>query len=362
MAHESPNPIRFGILCCAEIARKVSRAISLAPNAVLVAVGSRNLDKARRFVADNGLDAGSVRPVGSYEAVLDDPAVEAVYIPLPTSLHVTWAVAAAEKGKHVLLEKPTALCVAELDRILEACASSGVQFMDSTMWVHHPRTAKMREILSDPIRFGQLKMIHSIFTFAGDEDFLQNDIRVKPDLDSLGALGDAGWYCIRSILWAADFELPKTVIAQRGPVKNEAGIILSCGATLLWDDGKVATLNCSFLAHLTMEVSAMGTRGTLHLTDFVIPYEESSAAFTFASDSAFTELVTGWQPLPSKHVVTTDLPQEALMVQEFSRLVQGIKDSNSKPDTKWPTISRKTQLVIDAVKASIERDFEPVDI
>uniref|UniRef100_A0A1D1XGD2 Putative oxidoreductase At4g09670 n=1 Tax=Anthurium amnicola TaxID=1678845 RepID=A0A1D1XGD2_9ARAE len=354
--------VRFGVVGCANIARKLSRAIRLSPNASLVAVGSRTLAKSRRFLADNGLDPAIVSAYGSYEEVLDDPRVDAVYLPLPTSLHVPWAVSAAGKGKHVLLEKPTALCAPDLDAILAACDAAGVQFMDSTMWMHHPRTAEMRRLLSDPARFGRLTSVHSNFSFPGDPSFLENDIRVKPDLDALGALGDVGWYCIRSILWAADYELPKTAIALRSPVTNTTGVILSCGSSLVWEDGKVATFHCSFLSHLTMELSVVGTRGTLRLGDFVIPFDEDSASFTFATDAGFTELSTGWQPLPSDHVVNTDLPQETRMVMEFSRLVRNIKDSASKPDKQWPDKTRKTQLVLDAVKASIEKGFEPVDI
>ncbi|KAJ6829541.1 oxidoreductase [Iris pallida] len=360
MAH--PNPIRFGIIGCAEIARKLARAIGLAPNADIIAVGSRSKNKARRFIADNGLSVDYVTAYGSYEEVLEDSRVDAVYLPLPTSLHVRWATAAAGKGKHVLLEKPTALCVSDLDRILEACEAGGVQFMDSTMWMHHPRTGKMTELLADPTRFGQLRTVNSIFSFSANPDFLQNDIRVKPDLDALGSLGDAGWYCIRSILWAADYQLPSKAIALHNPVFNPAGVLLSCSSSLIWDDGKLATFHCSFLEHLTMEVTAVGSRGTLHLSDFVIPFEENSANFSFASDSGFNELVTGWQRLPSQHVVATDLPQEARMVSEFARMVGEIKNSGSKPVSKWPEITRKTQLVVDAVKTSIDKGFVPVDV
>ena len=158
--------IQFGIFGCAEVARKVSRAITLAPNATLYAVGSRSLEKATRFATANGFPP-SAKIYGSYEAVLDDPNVDAVYMPLPTSLHLKWAVLAAEKEKHVLLEKPAALNVAELDQILEACESNGVQFMDGTMWLHHPRTAKMKEFLSDPQRFGQLKSVCSVCEHIG---------------------------------------------------------------------------------------------------------------------------------------------------------------------------------------------------
>ncbi|KAJ9560605.1 hypothetical protein OSB04_005765 [Centaurea solstitialis] len=355
------TPIRFGILGCAEIARKVSRAITLAPNATLYAVGSRSLEKAAKFAASNGFP-DSAKVYGSYDAVLDDPNVDAVYIPLPTSLHLKWATLAAQKKKHILLEKPVALNVEEFDRIVEACESNGVQLMDSTMWMHNPRTAQMKKFLTDSEKFGELRSMNAIFTFAADANFLENDIRVKPDLDALGALGDAGWYCIRSILWANDFQLPKFAKALPGTLFNKAGVIMSCGASLHWEDGKVATLHCSFYGNLTMNVIAIGTKGTLHLEDYVIPFEEKRALFTTSTESGFTELVTGWVPLPSQHVVMTDLPQEACMVTEFSRLVNCIKKDGSAAEKKWWGYSRKTQFVLDAVKASIDKGGEAVNL
>lgn len=185
---------------------------------------------------------------------------------------------------------------------------------------------------------------------------------MKPDLDALGALGDVGWYTIGAVLWAADFELPKSVTALPGPVFNKAGVILSCGASLYWEDGKVATFHCSFLSNLTMDITAVGTLGSLHLHDFVVPFEEEKASFSTGTKSGFTRLVTGWVPKPSEHVVTTDLPQEAQMVKEFSRLVGLIKAEGAKPEKKWPTLSRKTQLVLDAVKESIDDGFASVEV
>ncbi|KAL3830487.1 hypothetical protein ACJIZ3_019289 [Penstemon smallii] len=344
MAAEPQIKIKFGILGCAGIARKVSRLdLIFSPT---YAVGSRSYEKAAKFAKENGFPE-SAKVYGSYDAVLDDPDVDAVYIPLPTSLHIKWAVLAARKKKHVILEKPVALNVAELDEILAECESSGVQIMDSTMWMHNPRTAKMKEFLSDDSLFGDLKSVHSCFTFAAEEDFLQNDIRVKPDLDALGALGDAGWYCVRSILWAADFELPKSALALHGTVFNKAGVIIAC---------------ISFLANLTMDVTIVGTNGTLHLHDFVVPFEENKASFSTAVKSGLIDLVTGWETKPSQHTVNTELPQEALMVKEFSRLVGSIKFEGGKPEKKWSSFSRKTQLVIDAVKVSIEQGYVPVEI
>ncbi|KAK7246681.1 hypothetical protein RIF29_41551 [Crotalaria pallida] len=134
--------------------------------------------------------------------------------------------------------------------------------------------------------------IHTCFTFGADADFLKNDIRVKPDLDALGSLGDEGWHCVRGILWAANYELPKTVIASREPVLNDAGVIMAVGASLHWEDGKVATFCCSFLSNLTMDITAIGTKGTLHVHDFIIPHEEKEASFYASSNSGFDDLVT----------------------------------------------------------------------
>ncbi|CAN6450211.1 unnamed protein product [Victoria cruziana] len=358
---ETEVAVRFGILGCATIAKKVSRAIRLAPNACLLGVASRTLEKARSFASENGFPEDA-HIYGSYEELLQDPAVDAVYIPLPTSLHRRWVAEAARSGKHVLVEKPVGLNAGEVREMLAICEEEGVQFMDGTMWMHHPRTAKMRELLSDASLFGNLKWVNSAFTFAGNDHFLENDIRVKPELDGLGSLGDAGWYCIRSILWAADYELPKTVTATRGSVsKNAAGVLLSCGASVQWEDGRVATFHCSFDAHLTMNLTVAGTRGTLILHDFIVPFQENSATFSL-SNSRLKELALGWHPIPAEHHVSTDLPQEACMVSEFARLVRCIKESGAKPEQRWPDITKKTHLVIDAVIASVDKGFETVSL
>ncbi|XP_008381353.3 uncharacterized oxidoreductase At4g09670-like [Malus domestica] len=360
---ESPAAIRFGITGCADIARKVARAIKLAPNATLYAIASRSIDKARKFAAHNGL-SGAVKIYGSYEQLLDDPCVDAVYMPLPTSLHLQWAVLAARKKKHLLLEKPTALDVGELDRILEACESNGVQFMDGSMWLHHPRTAKLKDLIFDPKLFGQTDFIRSTSTLPGTQDFLESNIRVKPNLDALGALGGVGWYCIGAILWAKDYKLPTVVNALPDVIRNSAGVILSCSASFHWEpaDKTVATIHCSFLSHTSMDLAMTGSNGSLHCNDYIIPYQENSASFDYTSGATFVELHIGWNVKPEEVTVTSELPQEALMVQEFARNAENIRKFGNRPDSKWPDISRKTQLVLDAVKKSIDLGCKPVKL
>uniref|UniRef100_A0A7N0TBV1 Gfo/Idh/MocA-like oxidoreductase N-terminal domain-containing protein n=1 Tax=Kalanchoe fedtschenkoi TaxID=63787 RepID=A0A7N0TBV1_KALFE len=178
---------RFGIVGCADIARKVSRAILLSPSSTLAAVASRSLVKAKAFAAENGLP-DSVRVYGSYEQLLDDPCVDTVYMPLPTGLHLHWAVAAARKKKHLLLEKPPALDVAELDLILEACESGGVQFMDGSMWLHHPRTARMKEMISDPHLFGRVNNVS--VSYYLQQQFILHSLEVLFQFYALGSLSN----------------------------------------------------------------------------------------------------------------------------------------------------------------------------
>ncbi|KAI3839090.1 hypothetical protein MKX03_011089 [Papaver bracteatum] len=364
------NHIRFGIVGCAQIARKVSRAIGLSHNSTVYAVGSRSFEKAKNFALDNALP-DSVQIYGSYDEVLDDPNVDAVYMPLPTSLHVRWAVLVATKKKHLLLEKPTALNTSELDQILEACRLNGVQFMDGTMWLHHPRTPKIKELLADAKLFGKLKSIHSTCTFYNETpDFLENNIRVKPELDALGVLGDVGWYCIGAILWATNNQLPNTVTALPGPISNEAGVLMACGGSLTWLAGKeeddqeekVATFYCSFLSNVCLDLSIHGTNGTVRLKDHIIPCKESCASFEFTSGAHFTELHLGWNVEPKKIEVVSEVPQETAMVQEFARLVENIKNHGICPDDKWSESSRNIQIVIDAINKSLDLGCKNVDL
>ncbi|XP_073156363.1 uncharacterized oxidoreductase At4g09670-like [Henckelia pumila] len=353
-------PVRFGIMGCAEIARKVSRAIRLSPNSTLYAVASRSFEKAREFALQNNLP-DDIKLYGDYTELLEDPFVDAVYLPLPTSLHLKWAVKSAQKRKHLLLEKPTALDVKELDEVLEACEANGVQFMDASMWYHHPRTEKMKDLLSNTELFGLVRSIHSSSSFCGTPQFLESNIRVKQDLDALGALGDTGWYCIGAILWAMDQKLPTTVTALPTVARNSAGVILSCSASLHWDDEQtVATFFCSFISHETMDLLVSGSNGTLWVEDFIIPYGENSAEFSFTTGARFLDLHVGWNVKPQEIRVDTPLPQESMMIQEFSGLVKGIKEQGSSPDGRWSCTSRVTQLVLDAVRKSIENFFEPV--
>lgn len=158
-------------------------------------------------------------------------------------------------------------------------------------------------------------------------------------------------------------KLPTTVTALPGTLKNAAGVLLTCSASLHWEEEEiVATFFCSFVAHETMDLAIYGSNGTLHVKDLVIPYEETSAPFCFTSGAKFVDKHIGWNVKPQEIHVSTQLPQEARMFQEFSNMVKGIKDLGLKPDTTWALTSRSTQLVMDAVKNSIDNGHKAVQM
>ena len=144
MTTETKSPVRWGILSTANIATKVARAIHLAENADLVAVASRTEERAATWGKEHNVSV----TYGTYDALLADESLDAIYIPLPPSLHAEWTIKAAEHGKHILCEKPLAANADEAVAMADACRQNGVQLMDGVMWVHHERTAAMKQKLT----------------------------------------------------------------------------------------------------------------------------------------------------------------------------------------------------------------------
>lgn len=138
-----------------------------------------------------------------HQELLTDASIQAVYIPVPTTLKTDLALEAISAKKHILIEKPL-INVTDTQKMIDACKSQGVQFMDNTMFVHNARQLAMRKILDDSERFGRVKHVQSTFSIdlGNDENWAKNNIRMKKSLEPLGCLGDLGWYNIRFTLWA----------------------------------------------------------------------------------------------------------------------------------------------------------------
>lgn len=358
-----PADVKFGILGCAGIARKLVRAMRATDGVRPFAVGSRDLEKARKFQEETQMGEGS-RVYGSYQEVLDDADVDAVYIPLPTGLHLEWVLKSAARGKHVLVEKPPARTVAELDQMLDACARANVQFMDGTMWMHNPRAAAMAAALRDGATFGEVRRVNASFFFCGGPDFFANDIRLQPHLDSLGCLGDLGWYCIRAALWAFGGGVPKKVAGHPDPVRAErGGNLVSCGATLTWRGGRqVASFDCGFDGAFRQTLAVGGARAHLALDDFVIPHRERACGFQVAVDNGgLVDMATRTAVDVETRRVELAAPQEALMVAEFARLARQLAGGGAAPpEPRWPALARDTMRVLCAVLESLDNGGKEV--
>src|SRR6266581_2668317 len=136
--------LRWGILGVAKINDRLLPAFAKAANTDLVGIASRSLDKATAAAKA----AGIPKAFGSYEALLDDPTIDAIYIPLPNTLHAEWTRKAAERGKHVLCEKPLTPTAREAESLVAYCHTKKIKLMDGFFWPHHPRTAQMKELLT----------------------------------------------------------------------------------------------------------------------------------------------------------------------------------------------------------------------
>src|SRR3954465_14968984 len=189
----TPNrPLRWGVISAAQIGLyHVIPAIQRSTKGRVVCLGTPNREK----IKERGEKVGIPPVPNRYGAVLDDPEVEAVYIPLPNSMHREWTIRAAERGKHVLCEKPLGLTAAECREMIDACRRHGVLLMEAFMYRFHPQQAAIRDVLQSG-RLGALRMARGAFTFRLNMADTTN-IRLSRELWG-GALMDVGCYCINA--------------------------------------------------------------------------------------------------------------------------------------------------------------------
>jgi xylose dehydrogenase (NAD/NADP) len=255
--HHPQSPLRWGILGCGRVARSViAPGIARSPNGVLHAVASRELGKAQEFAAA----CAAERAYGSYEELLADPDVQAVYIALPNSLHMEWTIRAAEQGKHVLCDKALALNAEEADAMVNACRAHNVQLMVGYAYRFHPQTLRVKELI-DAGRIGTVTRMTSVHSTTMPA---ATDIRLNPEMGG-GILGDMGCYCINGARFLFDAEPTKVLailhFADSG-VEDRAIVILQ------FPEDRVAQFESSY--HLEPgtymgSYELFGTRGHIHV-------------------------------------------------------------------------------------------------
>jgi xylose dehydrogenase (NAD/NADP) len=243
--------LRWGILSTANITRKLLAS----GGGTFAAVASRAGDRAQAFAREHGI----ARWHDSYEALLADPEIDAVYVPLPNALHVEWSIRALEAGKHVLCEKPMSRRPEEVERAFDVAEREGRVLAEAFMWRHHPQLRRARELIEEGA-IGRMRLIRASFAFnARDPD----DIRLQGDLDG-GALMDVGCYCVSGCRALAGAE-PERVQAEQ--VTGGSGVDVVLVATLRFPGDVLATLDCGLALAERDVLEAVGDEGSLFLDD-----------------------------------------------------------------------------------------------
>jgi D-xylose 1-dehydrogenase (NADP+, D-xylono-1,5-lactone-forming) len=243
--------IRWGILSTARINRLVLEGARHASGVEIVAVASRDPERARAYAREYRIP----RAHGSYEELLSGEGVDAVYISLPNSLHHPWTMRALAAGKHVLCEKPYSRRAADVVEAFDAANASGLVLSEAFMWRHSLQTRKLVELLSE---IGELQTVRATFAFRLDD---VTNVRMLPGLDG-GALMDVGCYCVSGARLLAGE--PDRVYGEQ--VVGPSGVDVRFTGVLRFPSGVVAELTSSFtFAHQSLE--AIGTRGTISLAD-----------------------------------------------------------------------------------------------
>lgn len=361
---------RWGILSAANIAKKNWLAIKNSENAVVTAVASRDLAKAKQFIdecsAHSPFDSKPVA-LGSYEELLSRPDVDAVYVPNPTGLRKEWVLKAAEAGKHVLAEKPVGRDAAEVREMIAACQKRGLQFMDGVMFMHSLRLPRLRETLDDANNLGKLRRVTSHFSFNGTDEFKTSNIRVSSELEPLGCLGDLGWYNIRFSLWVMKYQMPLRVsgrmLSEAGRADSHHPVPTEFSGELFFADGISASFYCSFVTETQQWASVGGTKGHVYVNDFVVPYYANETAYTLYK-GGLNQRSCSFHMEERAHKVT--IPeysdgwvnsQETNLFRNFSNYVL-----SGKPDYVWADIALKTQVVMDACLASSRDNGRLIDL
>ena len=247
--------LAWGVLSTARIAGRLVEGARNTEEAEIVAVGSRNTASAERFAEAMGIP----RAHGSYEALLADPDVEAIYIPLPNSMHVEWTMRALDAGKHVLCEKPMDRRPEQVEQAFDLAADRGLVLSEGFMWRHNPQTACLRDLLGEGT-IGDVRLVRASFSFMLVRD---PDVRLDPALDG-GALMDVGCYCVSGARLVAGGE-PLSVAAE--VVTGPTGVDMRLTGLLRFDGDVLAAIDCGLDLPSRSELEICGAEGRIVMSD-----------------------------------------------------------------------------------------------
>lgn len=323
--------VNWGILSTAGIAQKsLLPAFKRAENAVVTAIATgSDLAKANEISEIFQIE----KVYDSYEKLLNDPTIDAVYIPLPNHLHKQWVIEAAKKGKHILCEKPAALTADEVAEMVQVCASENVLFMEGFMYYFHPQHARVKEMIEHG-DIGKITYMTAGFSFYLAEERRVKNIRMSHEKGG-GSIYDVGCYgihAIRNIL-----EMEPTSVHIHPIIDDEMKVETAAVGYLTFEGDIRATFDCSFNAAMRHEYCIHGTEGSIHVPRAFRPdnYGGEGIIQLEKGDVVTTELVSG--------------DQYCLEIEQLSQAI--LDDEKIAPHTTDNTL--KNMAVIDACYASI---------
>jgi predicted dehydrogenase len=240
--------VTWGLLSTARINDAVLAGAARSNRVRFAAVASRDHDRAEAYARERGIE----RAYGSYEALLADPEIEAVYIGLPNSLHVEWSIRALEAGKHVLCEKAFDKRVGRVEEAFDAAERADRFLMEGFMYRHHPQTKRLVELV-DEGAVGELRLVRASFSFALTE---LGDVRMRPELDG-GSVTDVGCYCVSGIRLLAGE--PESVTAAQ--VLGSTGVDVRFTGTLTFPGDVLGHFDCAFDLPRRSELEVVGSDG-----------------------------------------------------------------------------------------------------
>lgn len=280
--------LRWGIMSCAQIATgSVMPAIQQSETGVLEAIASRELEKSSACAEEFGIG----KAYGSYEELLADPDVDAVYIPLPNHLHCEWVIRAAEAGKHVLCEKPIALDSREAAEMVEACGKAGVILAEAYMYRHHPRIARLREIIASG-EIGALRSIRGTFTYNDATD--HSNIRFKAAWGG-GSLYDVGCYPLTAARLLFGTE-PEAVTVQALFSPEHDNVDMMASGLVEFPGDRNLIFDCGMWAYNRQLLEVLGTLGRIEVP---MPFNarfDDAHFFVYGSGEPRREEPTGANP------------------------------------------------------------------
>ncbi len=245
---------KWGIISTAHINRLVLAGARESDRVEVVAVASRDQARAEAYAREHGIE----RAHGSYEALLGDSEVEAVYISLPNAPHVEWSIRALEAGKHVLCEKPLSRHAEDVERAFDVADRTGRLLSEAFMYRHNPQTRRLRELVEEGA-IGALRLVRSAFTFKLDDEA---NVRLSAELEG-GALMDVGCYCVSgSRLLGGE---PEQVLGHQ--VVGPSGVDVVFAGTMRFPGDVVAQFDCGFRTPDRDELEVVGEEGSLFLDD-----------------------------------------------------------------------------------------------